>query len=119
MNTNCYFCGKPCLKDKPDPRGVETGRYICHNHPMWVWHNHHAQGSLDWTNIYLAVERPDGVYGISIRLPDNVLSITHWTKYYETGHLSEPKGVLKLLHIPENFTPETAKEKLSFYLTFY
>lgn len=102
---NCYFC---------DNTMIST--HICKQHVngnVWVVH-FYDKITLNLHKVYFYIYRGDSGYGFSLQLLSNTMAITH----FPNNHSSNSQDILRLNSIPDNLTPETAQERLSFYLTF-
>lgn len=85
-----------------------------------IWVSHHYRDDDDITDelhkVYFVIFKGKDRYGFSLRLMNQTMTI-----YFIPEAIHNPgdlKDILRFNSIPDNFTPETAQEKLSFYLTF-
>lgn len=116
----CYFCHERLTRATPDNDSI---RYVCQKHPMgWVWHYYRKgiEGDAEEiSKVYFPVQREGGDYGFTFRPGQDSLVLSYWARDKETGNLKGCQEILRLNEIPDNLNPETAQEKLSFYLTYY
>lgn len=122
MHYNCYFCGKVCHPEKPDPRGLPTGRYVCTNHSVQVWHNQSRlpeEKKYGWSQVYFPIDIGNSTYGFAFYPRSNAMRLVRYDRNEKGEYIRGTWPEINIRYIPKNLTPENAREKLSFYLTFW
>jgi hypothetical protein len=107
----CYFCHLPMVFED---EYFDQQCLRCINHDdgeIWVYH-YYLTGDI-LTKIWFNIKRSDGRYCFSLRFIPKTTVIT-----FLADRFLNYKEIARFDSIPDNLIPETASERLSFYLTY-
>jgi len=114
---NCYFCNKRMFPIE----GISSLACTQHlNGEIWVIHHYRDDrdeaATSELHKVYFTILRGKDRYGFSIRIFPQTTTICFIPEnLHFTQQINE---IIRFDSIPDNLTPETAQERLSFYLTF-
>lgn len=106
----CYFCKELMIPE------IGNNFLRCMKHEGWVYH-HYDESETMLLKVYFAVKKGNvDRYGFVLRLSPRTTVVSFL--YYNDLMTTSYKDIIRFNCIPDNLTPETATEKLSFYLTY-